>query len=77
MITEILASIAVIVLILQHAARIPAALTELLNACQPLVHAAYALAATLDTADADPRDPIPPTPDQHQAPTGPPDASSS
>ncbi|NKX88020.1 hypothetical protein [Nocardia coubleae] len=44
MISDILASSAVIVLVLPNAARIPVALTELINACQPLVHAAQTLA---------------------------------
>lgn len=50
MATELLAELAVIVLILQNAGGIPAALTELLNACKPLAHAAYELAATLRTS---------------------------
>lgn len=47
MVTNLLAGIAVIVLVLQNTARIPAALTEFLNACQPLVYAARELAALL------------------------------
>ncbi|UGT59133.1 hypothetical protein [Nocardia asteroides] len=43
--TEIVAVIAVIVLVLHNVARIPAALTEILNACKPLVRAARELVA--------------------------------
>ncbi|MEU2089759.1 hypothetical protein [Nocardia beijingensis] len=43
--TDLLALIAITVLVLQNAARIPAALAELLRACQPLVEAVRDLTA--------------------------------
>ncbi|MGY1969006.1 hypothetical protein ACW9HH_32630 [Nocardia gipuzkoensis] len=45
--TDLLALLAFVILVLQNSARVPLALAELLNACQPVVHAVRSLAAAV------------------------------
>ncbi|MEV6060873.1 hypothetical protein AB0L62_12810 [Nocardia asteroides] len=54
--SDILAIIAVVLLVLQNAARIVHELTALLDACRPLVHAARELAADFRSDTTTPRD---------------------
>ncbi|GGN66354.1 hypothetical protein [Nocardia rhizosphaerihabitans] len=53
---EIIALLAVIVLILQNAAQIPAAVADLLRACLPVVHAARDLIAAIKNPSEFPAD---------------------